>query len=405
MQYLRNTDVAKTYNVSLRAVANWITAAKDGKLDIELFKLKEKYFIANTSQNATTIRRLVTERRKYRASHTFKTASPDSRFYEIYPPDQIADIVSSLEVQKEIPFQYNYVGNGAALWGEHVQHLYAEATPTTPVVTSKLLDASRTFMADLLTPYNRINVIDLGPGNALPVRELLADLLKRGALGRYVALDISPEMIELARRNVKQWFGEKVPFEGELRDITYERFKDVTTPTSGSDSVNLILFLGSTRNNFRDPMEALKTIYHSMEASDLLVCSERLDTATARRRFDFEIADGTPTLIPFFRVVLELLGIDKSLYDVENGFNEQANERYIRIRFKTALAISFAYANTTRLVQFNKGDTVMIWRYKHLNLLETLGQFDQAGFDLLQANKIRTGEFVLTVHQVKTITA
>lgn len=404
MKFFRNIEVAKTYHVSKNAVTNWVAAAKGGKLGLELIKVGNRSYIANTAQNISIIEQISKERRKFRTTKAHKIIRPDEKFYDTYSPDQVSDIISNLEIHHEVPRQYSYFGNGAALWDQDVQHAIKQSTNNDASATIYLLSTNYQFLDGLLSPYKKVNVIDIGPGNAMPVRGLLQHLIDKDMLGRYLAIDISPEIVEIARQNIDKWFGGKVDFEGELRDITFERFKDIMPlDTDGSETVNLLLFLGSTRNNFRAPQDAFNTIYNSMGTSDILICSERLDTESNRRLFNLDIVDGAPALSLYHRHTLELLNIDPSLYEVEVGFNAQRHERFRTIRLKSAISIEFSRSNKTKTVRFNKGDVLLVWRYWHNSLLEVLHQFDDAGLQLLQSNCTTDGEFVLTIHKAKMI--
>jgi len=51
-------------------------------------------------------------------------------------------------------------------------------------------------------------------------------------------------------------------------------------------TANLVLFLGGTLSNFRDPSHVLSTIHNSMGKNDLLFFTKKLDTERARRFFE-----------------------------------------------------------------------------------------------------------------------
>ena len=93
--------------------------------------------------------------------------------------------------------------------------------------TIELIHANLGAIDLLLADSTKINLIDIGPGNALPVKGLLQHLLNTGKLHRYIAVDISESMLHIAERNIKAWFGDQVKFEGYVKDITYERFDDL----------------------------------------------------------------------------------------------------------------------------------------------------------------------------------
>jgi hypothetical protein len=58
-------------------------------------------------------------------------------------------------------------------------------------------------------------------------------------------------MIDIARRNIEQWFKGAVPFEGLELDITHERFGNILAgdylKKGDPKTANLVLFLGARR--------------------------------------------------------------------------------------------------------------------------------------------------------------
>lgn len=406
MKYYKNTELAQLYHVSEKSVRNWISAAQEGKLDLQLYSKEGKQLIANTSKNTELIRDLVQKGKKYRNSRGFKTISPKSQFYKVYNSKEIFDIISSLDVNREIPHQYSYFNGGASEWDLYVQKLAQEKTPNLLTDTIELLNLNTPYLDLLLEEHTRVNVIDIGLGNCFPVRNLLQHLKDSGKLNRYIGLDISRDMLEIAERNIKSWFGDTIEFEGYVRDINYERFDDLLAPDSFSQTasvINVVLFLGSTIASFRTPHPSLYTIRESIGKNDLFVFSMKLDSANSRRYFDFDSGDSSNLILSQQDAfILELLNIDSSLYEVEQFFDEKRMARRIQVRLKVALSIEFQLEGKSRVINLNKGEAILLWQHKHLSNLGTIEQFDEDGFDLLQAMRSKDQECLLTISKIKT---
>lgn len=406
MLYFKNPELAKMHHVTLRTVLNWIEAAKQGKLDLTLHTEKDKSYIANTARNTAAIKQLVEERRKYRNTRAVKVVTPRPEFYKLYTEAQVYDIVANLEIHHEIPRQYNYFDGGAGNWDKYAQRLAQEDAPNVLTRTHDLLNTSGSYLESLLKGHKRVNVVDIGVGNALPVKSLLADLLKKGVLGRYIAIDISSAMLEIAERNIAKWFDGKVHFEGYELDFNYDRFANVLAEEylseNSEDTVNLVLVLGGTFSNLRKPDGAFKVVHDSMGLNDILVHTDKLDSETSRRFFDFNynISGNTP-LAPNHRFIFDLLNIDDSFYDVEMGFDERIRQRYIRVRFKLALKIQFDFSVGRRVVELNKGDQVLLWRAWVSSALDIINQFDRNDFYMLHSSQTEDQEYILTVSRVK----
>ena len=407
MVYFKHSELVNDYHVSLKTVHNWIDAAKQGKLDLVLHEQNGRFYIANTPANSLILKNLADKGKKYRNTLHHKIVTPKPEFYDLYTRRQMLDIISNLTIHHEIPRQYNYMDGGANNWDRYAKRLWKEENPNLLKSTIELIKTNLNDIDRLLGSAKRVNIIDIGPGNALPVKELLAHLISKDKLNRYIAIDISESMLDIARHNISEWFGDAVEFEGFVKDITYERFDDVLVDdmlgTDADGIVNVAVLLGATPMNFRAPYDALKAIRRSLGQKDLLLYSDKPDTEMDRRYFNFNPeSDSVAVLSPNHRFIFDLLNIDDSLYDVEMGFNEQKRIRFIRVRLKSALTIDFKFQAGQRQVKLQKGDTVLLWRAWHQTTFELVSGFEEVGFTLLQASLTEDRQYLLTISGVAT---
>lgn len=404
MLYYKNSELAYTYHVSDRTVRNWIQLAKDGKLPLTLHEEEGKTYLARTSGNIEIIEQHVARYKSHRPSTAQKKVVPKPEFYRLFTEAQVYDIVRNLEMHHEIPRQYNYFDGGAVEWDEYVQRLAREKTPNLLNRTVELLAENQGYLDMRLAKYERVNVVDVGVGNALPAKELLHRLLEQRKLGRYVAIDISAEMLEIARRNIKDWFGDDVAFEGYEMDITYERFANILADDylkkDSEPTANLVLFLGGTPYNFRNPSDAFRTINESMNLNDLLVYSDKLETPEMRPQwFHYNANPGKLELAPIHRLVFDLLNIDDSFYEVEMDFDERTHQRYTRTRLKVALTLKFKFDDGERIVEFEKGDTILLWRSWQMAAKDISMQLEETGFYVLHSSQTGDREYLLALAQ------
>lgn len=404
MQYFKNVELTKLYPVSEAAVRKWISAAQKGKVDLQLYEQGGKVHIANTSRNQHIIEELVEKGKKYRNSRGHKAVSPTAHFYKLYTHKQVLDIISNLEIYHEIPHQYSYFDGGARYWDDYAQRLITEETPNTLNSTVELLRASIGNLDDLLEGYDRVNIVDLGVGNALPIKEVIAHLLyDNGVLGRYIGIDISNDMLKIAEKNIAQWFEGRVDFEGKVCDFTHERFDRFLTEesiTGGSKIATVVFLLGDTLSNFRYPDDSLRTICNSMGRNDLFVYATKLDSDQARRYFDFNIGIGMPQLSEDDKMLMDNLNIDESMYDVEQTYDPQLKARHVRAVLKIDITLNFKFPNGVRQVELHKGDGILLWRAWHQSVQEVLQRFDRNGFALLHASVAKDRHYLLTINEV-----
>lgn len=407
MLYFKNSELASTYHVSVRTVRNWIESARQGKSDLALYEHGSRYYVSNTSGNLALIEKLVAEGKKYRPHHTVRTVTPKPEFYKLFNDAQIYDIVFNLEIHHEIPRQYNYFDQGAHHWDMYAEKMATEDSPNGMNGTIKLLADNLSFIERLIKPYKKVNIVDVGVGNALPSKGIIQDLIDKDKMGRYIAIDISPEMLKIANRNIYKWFSGKVKPELYALDLNYERFLNVLAEEyireDQEDVANIILLFGGTFPNFRDPDGAYRTIHESMGLKDFLFTVLKLDDPVNRQHFDFNEPKENDTSLPLIHgLVADLLNIDASLYDLELGYDDKNNERYEKIRLKMPLIVEFSFeGGGYRNVEFNKGDRILIWRYRHQDFMNVMEQFDRNGFNVIHSSQTEEQEYMLTVSQVK----
>jgi uncharacterized SAM-dependent methyltransferase len=403
MKYYKNTELARIYHVSEKSVRNWVDAARQDKLELLLHNENGKTYVANVPSNLKVIEKLVNNNRKYRNFLTAKTVTPRPEFYKTFTKTQIYDIIRNLEVYRELPRQYNYFDGGADDWDTYTQHIVDDGAPGMLNSTIGLLADSSSYLDKLLANYKHVNVVDVGAGNALPVKDFLAHLLENKKLGRYIALDISAAMLRIAHRNIKEWFGNKVEFEGQELDITRERFTDILAldylkKDAKKETCTLILLLGGTAGNLRDPDNAFRTIHESMNINDLLIYTDRLMVEGKRPEwFDHTAKPGKLVLPPMHRLVFDLLNIDDSFYDVEMGHDSQLGQRYESVRLKVALTLKFKFGEGERTVDLEKGETILLWRHIQQRSLDIIQQFDRNDFYVSHTSQTSDIEYMLVV--------
>lgn len=405
MLYFKHSELAEKYRVSLRTVHNWIDATKTGKLELMLHTESGKVYVADTPRNISILTELAQSRRKYRNTKASKSIAPKPEFYSIYNQKQVYDIATNLEIHHEIPRQYNYFNGGAHHWDKYAERLATDDTPNLVNGTIELLDVNRGYLDSLLADYNVVNVIDVGVGNAYPVQALLRHFLDKKKLGRYIALDISPTVLDIAKQNIRQWFGDSIKFEGYEYDVNYDRFSDYLIDEYAKDdaknTLNLVLLLGGTLSNMRSPDGGYKAIHDSMGINDLLIHTTKLDTQDTRRYFDFNLQPGETKLADIHGLVVDLLNIDRTYYDVELGYDPNLKQRFERIRLKVALNITFEFNNGKRVIELNKDDAILTWRGLQQTSSDVLRQLERNDFYPLHTSQTDNQEYILTVSRVK----
>lgn len=405
MKYFKNLELARVYHISEKSVRNWISAAEQGKSKLELYHKENRAYIANTAKNQLIIEELVVRGSKYKNSRSTKIATPKPEFFELYSNKQILDMIANIGTHYELPFQYTYTRSGAAYWDRYAHKLFTEKAPNTLNAGVKLLELNAAYLEHLTSAYQHVNIVDLGPGNCLPIKGLLSQFKDNGKLGRYIAIDASHEMLKIAEHNITTWFRGEVHFEGYIRNINYDRFEDLLAQDAFTDSngttANLVLLFGGTLLNFRSPDHALQVIHSSMGKHDFFLQEMKLDSATSRRFFDLSLeTSSTHLLAPQEKYVLDLLGIDESFYEVVQYFDERESIRRTEVKFKVDVTLVFKKMN--KRLQLRKGETLLLWRVWHLDTHQTVARLEQNDFNVVQSSTCNNQEYILTIAKLKT---
>lgn len=407
MRYFKNSELVRLYNVSDKTVRNWISAAQAGKIELELFTTEaRKTYIADTLNNAHALDLLVARGKRYRNQRAHKILKPTNEFYNLYSDTQVLDIIANIDTYRELPLSYKYLGEGASLWEAYLQKLNASPTANLLGQTIDLLHTSLDYIGRMANAYKYVNVVDIGVGNGMPACEILAYLRRTNKLKKYIGIDLSPALLDIAERRILAKL-DGINIEKHVRNVTYQRFGELLKSDSygedASSTLNVILFFGGTIGNFREPTQALQTIRESMSKNDLLITSARLDSANTRRFFDFNTGlglDKVSVLPSHLKYSYDLLSIDETLYDIEQIYDQQAHSRFIQARLKTSLTIDFEVGSFQKSIELQKGEALICWRVQHFSPYELIELYRRNGLGLVQAVTSENQEYMLMISRI-----
>lgn len=407
MKYFKNSELTKLYRVSDKSVRNWIKAAQLGKNDLTLYENRGHLFIADTLDNAPIIEALVDRGRKYRNERSHRNLYPSALFYKLYTPAQIIEIINSLEIHNEYPLQYRYCGKGAAYWDAYLNKLANAGSANLLTASQDLLREDWAYIKRHIDKYEFINVVDLGVGNGLAIKETLQKISATGKLKRYIGIDLSKELLKITETNLKSWVSMPLKIERHTRDICKDHFSDILARDSygkdASSTINLVFFLGSTLMNFREPAHVLATIRESLGKSDLLISTLKLDSSAARRFFDFNIKSDTTILPSHQGFMLDLLSIDETIYEIEQFFDEIRKSRFIQVRLKTSISIHFRTLHFSKTVNLEKGNIIILARIRHWSAKEAIDLYDSSYLEPVRSATSDNGEYLLSFSKSREI--
>lgn len=273
----------------------------------------------------------------------------------MFTHSQTSELITAIKGRGEIPLKFVYIGNtGVDRWDKIAKNR-SEDKHGINSVEGNLLSAKVSDFLNSFKNLEKLNIIDIGPGNGYPVMTLLHPLKKLGVNFRYVPVDISEEMLKLASDNVKNEFPDI-----EIRPINLDfelgNFAEETYKLRESGFQNLMLFLGSTLGNQSDRSRVLTNFRDSMTSDDFLIIGVELvnlhKTDKILKQYQGEDA------ADFVFSVAEFLGIKREDGEFEVVFNSESHQ--IEIYFHFAKDVSVILENDE--IFFEKDDKLLLSR-------------------------------------------
>jgi uncharacterized SAM-dependent methyltransferase len=419
MQKYKNVELAKMYKVSEKSIRNWIDAAKSKKLNLEIIAEGSREYIINTPNNHSILKNLSQKGKKFKNTKSLKLISPKSQFYDIFSKKQIIEIINCIETYREIPMKYTYFNQGAHIWDEYVNTLLNENVSAKignyAKDTIHLMDLSLDYISSVIEEYNFVNVVDIGVGNGAPVKNLLTKLISKGKLRKYIGIDYSQEMLEVAHTNLKEWFGDDFPFEAHIKDINYDRFQDILYENShfgreNNSCINIVLFVGGTAGNEMHHNLPINIIKDSMGKSDIFILGQRLDTDYAKVSLAFYSSNTRPKSNVFEATlgldakekwIPDILNLSEDLYEVVKLYDERSRSRFCYIVMKKDIDLVFDADGIFQKVSLVKDDKIIVWRSRHQSYEEIVQELSGTGFNIFHTSTSMNSERTIFMARTK----
>ncbi len=303
---------------------------------------------------------------------------------------QEAELVTAIQGRGEIPLKFIYMGEGASNWDKlAMQRIKGGGINS---VEGQLLAKRVDDFVSTLMPDTEINIIDIGCGNGYPVFPLLQYLTERKRKFVYVPLDISKELLDLATTNVQKEFPDTERKSFQL-DFELGQFSDIMYDLKKNDSVNLMLFLGSTLGNHSDLSRVLTNFRDSMTSKDFMIVGVEL-TNLARVQSILSHYEGE-VYINTISFVLDHFAVPRDNYTHEVVWNDIAHQVETRAAFKKDTPIEIG---GERFV-LKQGEKILLMRSKKFTEPGVMSLLSDVGFrtELLTTNAERG--YLLTMVQ------
>jgi uncharacterized SAM-dependent methyltransferase len=275
----------------------------------------------------------------------------------MFSNNQKSELITAIKGRGEIPLKFVYISKAGTNRWDKIAKKRSEDIHSINRVEGNLLNSKVNDFLNSFKKLEKLNVIDIGPGNGQPVIPFLQPLKKLGVHFRYIPVDISKEMLNFAIRNVKKSFPD-IQIKPINLDFELGNFAEETYKLRVGGFQNLMLFLGSTLGNQSNRSRILTNFRDSMTSDDFLIIGVELVNLykidkILKQYHGKENED-------FVFTVAEYLGIGREDGEFEIRFNKESHQVEIYFHFIKDKNINFSAEN----IIFEKDDKLLLG-YSH----------------------------------------
>ena len=401
MGVISNSEIAIKYRVSKPSVTFWVRDAISKKNNLILEQTNNKFRVVDNEHNHNELLRLAEEGRKYRRNIFQADITPTPDFYNVFTENEIVEIARDLEVYKEINFKFSYKNTGAKAWDDFYNKSVEDKSYKTHIRVMNLLENSFDIILSKVNKDKKLNIIDIGSGNSHPVKQFLEKLNNLDRLNKYVALDISPELIEISKSNINSWFP-NLKFSSHVCDIEITKLLNIFEKERSEDenTVNCILDLGSTIGNHRNRLEVLRNISEGMLRGDLFIISNSTDLANNKSAIShLKIKESLDQAV----WIPKMMGFDTDSSEVENRFDFERDSKIKAIRLDKDYTLKLKVLNRNKMFKFHKGDEILLWKHHMTSPEDLFSELEVCGLRMVLFNVERDYSHILMVSEINPI--
>ncbi len=383
IKYVSTSELNSKYGVSNVTVAKWLLLASKGEANLKYDKVGKRIRLLNTPENWLVLdtlgQRATTKRQKIYSSKT----SVDPEFYNYFSKDELTEIVRDLEYNKNINYKFTYKGEGADYWDQFYQENDENGTYQVPERTRQVLDLYLPILVQKMKNYDEVNIVDIGPGNGLPLINFIKKLQKQVNLKKYIGIDISSGLLDQSIENISAEV-KGLEYEKLLLDIERDRIDTAFSYSYSQDKkvANIVFILGGTILNSYETSSILRNIRRSLSPDDIVLLNNNVSAPI--NNFNFSYIH-SPEAIVQDTWIPQLLGIDIDKCELMNEFDSVKNQKVEYLILDKDYTIDFEHEDFKRSVTLQKKDKITLWIYSIGNIDECARLFTEADFQFLDS--------------------
>jgi uncharacterized SAM-dependent methyltransferase len=391
MHSFTQAEVSRICNVSRATVNRWVELSIEGKNNLQIDTSTNKVRILDNPHNEAELKRLSATASKYQGGEVKKVTLSDE-FYKLFSFEEKIEIFNDLQYNSQINLKYAYKNVGAEYWNK----FYINGVSKVIKFTDDILDICFEDFLYYLPKNAKTNIVDIGPGNGYPAKDLLQKFSKADRLSKYLALDISEEINNLTIKNIQKWFpGLKCL--SYQSDVEYGKVSNIFLENKEKNESNLILHLGNTLCNYNDRLQVLKHLSFGITPDDLLVLTFTLNIPENKAEINYAKNDntGVKDWLP------KLLGIDIKNCEMVGEYNEKLNCKTAGFQLDKDYEIEFKLANRTEIIHLKTGQVINTWKHYLVDIVHFIEEARAAKLEILDLKTDVAGTYALAICRFK----
>ncbi|MGF2039655.1 MAG: L-histidine N(alpha)-methyltransferase [Nostoc sp. CmiVER01] len=313
-----------------------------------------------------------------------RTAKPSSEFFSIFSEEEVLGIIHALEVRREIPLKYSYKGRGAKIWDDFYRKYVIPTWYRRSNVEIELLKENFKYLNDNIQIGKKINIIDVGAGNSYPVKKFIKGLNKLGKVNKYIALDISEELLHVSKKNFSKWFP-LIEFISSTIDIENSCVPKSLFQNKVSleidDTAKIFFHLGVTIGNHQNRDEVLKNFRDSMGKNDFLVFTNEIGSNS---KWDGNVRGGCKYHVEeIYGWVKSKIGIKSEDCELVRKYDLKTDSIVAKMKLHHNYTLNFSQMGIDKKIEISKGEEITIWRHHKYEIPKLLQELERSGLQLI----------------------
>ncbi|MDH6058200.1 L-histidine N(alpha)-methyltransferase [Umezakia ovalisporum] len=325
-------------------------------------------------------------------------AKPSPEFYAIFSQKEILDLIRILELTKEIPLKYSYKGRGAKIWNNFYQKYIIPKWFQKTNVEIDLLQKNFEYINGSYQNSSQVNIVDVGAGNSYPVKNIIAQLNKLGRINKYIALDISQELLNLSKANISKWFP-VLQFDSCTIDIENSSIPpEILLHSTNENIANIFLHLGVTIGNHQNRSKVLQNLRNTMDKKDLLVFTNEIGSNS---NWNGQVRGGCKYHVDgIYTWIKDNIGIRSEDCELVRKYDSQTDSITASIKFNQSYTLSFTQLGIDQNLEFAQNEEIVIWRHHKYEIPEMIQELEKAGLQLVHHSRNQYSSHIMAICQV-----